>query len=235
MEGDCYLLVADVLGFSKLMRNLNPISQAPRVQQWVELATSTLSDHALDWYQIVSDSIFVGAEESEDGLRSLVRFGRDLLQTGIQSSLPVRGAISFGHVTWSDRIAFGEPVVDAYEFANNQEWIGISATNKGLPHAEALMRSADVLVCYPTPLKEGPVRFHAVVSWTIPPTQQLMTLMSAGGLATDREQMQWPWAEKFQNTVLFNIYLHSLPVAAKPNVFHGGLLPIQAIASQFDL
>lgn len=53
----------------------------------------------------------------------------------IKKSFPLREAIAFGDVSWADHISYGRAIIDAYYFANDQEWIGTICQN-GLPHID---------------------------------------------------------------------------------------------------
>ena len=231
MEVECYCLVADVLGFSSLVRNLDEGNRAERVGSWLTLVASSLRDHGLTRSSIISDTIFVGSDFSEEGLEQLVSFSRAILEAGMNSSLPVRGAISFGPVAWEETLTYGPPIVTAYEFANQQNWSGISGTAERLPHADRLLDVGGGLVTYATPLKSGLVAYHPVVRWSIPRFEELISLMSTHGLARNGDMMEWAFANKVQNTFMFRAYLDGLPTQWDASRFYGGILPLQSVAS----
>ena len=49
----------------------------------------------------------------------------------------MRGAISFGEVTWDKEITFGKAIVNAYNLENDQDWIG-TCCEHDLPRIDEL-------------------------------------------------------------------------------------------------
>ena len=91
-----FVLVADVLGFSAIMRNVPGELRSKRLDDWLgAINRSILPDQRR---QVVSDTVFVTAATSEDGLRGLIQTARHLLEQGVVNNLPIRGAIARGDV-----------------------------------------------------------------------------------------------------------------------------------------
>ena len=125
-----YFLLLDLLGFSRIVSNLNPQELTQRMGgDWVNLIGRTAADLHVNDIQLLSDTLFAREHDSNDGLDRLLRFARALLEGGIQESLPIRGAITYGDVTWGPLI-YGKPVIEAHGLEKSQNWIGISCAPK---------------------------------------------------------------------------------------------------------
>jgi hypothetical protein len=114
---DMYCYVGDLLGFKNIILNLNAEDQSTRVNDWIQFVLDGMKKFNLKEYYLVSDTIFVGASASEDGLKNLLRFSKSMLEHGIEKAFPLRGAIAFGDVTWDEHISYGRAIVDAYNLA----------------------------------------------------------------------------------------------------------------------
>ena len=123
-EIDCY--VGDLLGFKNLLLNLPSNEQSKRVVDWIKLVEEGAKKFELPKYHLVSDTIFAGGENSRAGLEKLIDFSKYILESGTDLAFPVRGAITYGEVTWHPKVTFGRAIVEAFDLANNQEWIGTS-------------------------------------------------------------------------------------------------------------
>jgi hypothetical protein len=82
---------------------------------------------------LMSDSVVIYSEplKRDDArffreLSSMVRIARKVLETLLDHNLPSRGALSFGefYVDAANSIYVGKALVEAYELAESQEWIG---------------------------------------------------------------------------------------------------------------
>lgn len=213
-----YFFVADILGFSNIVRNSNEHDLVVRINNWTTLVDSLAYQHGIHNIQLISDTVFAHTESSTTGLKKLIEFSRSLLNQGVTQSLPIRGAITYGDFNWG-RLTYGKAVIDAHELEINQNWIGVSCGS--LPHV-ADHWGFESLIAYPPPLKTGPIRIHPVVDWSVPLTKELTKYMFSEGLTKKGEIIQWPFMEKFNNTVQFSIY-KSLIVQSKnnPDTFHG--------------
>lgn len=225
-----YCLVADIVGFSNIMENLTEQERSARVTEWIEIVVASTKRNRIDpdLWQFVSDTVFVGAPDTEDGLRCLVNFGRDLLQIGLDQSLPVRGGISIGETSWDDPFAYGPAIVRAHRLCDNQKWVGVSCEPE-LPHVSTLWSRTDGLVAYAVPMKEGRISVRPAVMWSIPPASRLIKFLTDKGLVRQGQPMEWRWGEIVQNTILFALYLRLLPEESQIDGFHG-YIPAHLIA-----
>lgn len=163
------------------------------------------------------DTLFAGAPSTVEGLSGLLSFSRDLLSRGFEKSFPIRGAIVHGEYVFG-KLTYGRAVIAAHELEQAQNWIGITCA-PDLPNIETLW-SLDLVVCYPAPLKRGPMKLHPVVSWPVPPTERLMRLLTGGGLTRGQGVITWELGEKANNTILFRLYQEILH-KRKMFVVHG--------------
>ena len=224
MEG--YFFIADLLGFSRIIKNSPEENVALPIEAWVELIENTAAKFEITQLQLISDTVFAATESSADGLTTLVKFARSLLSDGLRKSLPIRGAITHGTYQWG-RLTYGKAVISAHELEMTQDWIGVGCENE-LPHLTGAW-GLDSLVCFPLPMKRGPVKLHPVVAWDVPEFKTLVSLLCRKGLAQQGEILGWEWGQKVNNSVQFGMYLRILTATKdKGTTFHG-LLPLEAI------
>lgn len=200
-----YFAVFDLLGFGAIIRNSSPTDRVARVESWLKLVEEAATRAAPSNYQLISDTVFMSADDSEDGLSSLIVAAQKLLNGGLKKSLPVRGAIVHGEFEWGLRLTFGQAVVDAHRLEQEQDWVGVTCA-ADLPLADRFW-SYDKLVVYPAPLKSGPIRLHPVVTWDVPRAQILARKLSSGGLMKAGDTFPWDLGSKLRNTSEFGVYL----------------------------
>ena len=202
-----HLLVADVLGFTKIVRNLSQATGEEssflkeRVDQWINLVNSVQIETGVTELRLISDTVLVLEDFSHDGLGRLLRFSKLLLEIGIQHSFPVRGAITHGEVHWGDLI-YGQPILDALHLEKSQEWIGIAgAAGMNMPW------SWDLVCCYPVPKKTGSIELLPSIVWSVPEREELEQRTGSGGLSKVGDKIPWEHQSKLINTLLFGKYL----------------------------
>lgn len=213
-----YFFVADILGFSNIVQNSSETELVARINSWTTLVDSLAHQHDIDNIQLISDTVFAYTDSSTGGLRKLIEFSSSLLNQGVPQSLPIRGAITYGHFDWG-RLTYGRAVIAAHELEASQNWIGVSCGN--LPHI-ADHWGFDSLIAYPTPLKAGPITIHPVIDWSVPSADELTKYLIGGGLTDKGEIIQWPLMEKLNNTVQFSVYkLLIRQSKGQPDKFYG--------------
>ncbi len=224
---DGYFLIGDILGFGKIMENLDGQERATRVERWIELVEESSVAAGVERLQLISDTVFAAVEPTSEGLGSLVDFSRRLLGNGIQESFPLRGAICRGDFEWG-RLIYGSAVIAAHELEVRQNWIGVACA-LGMEHTPEHW-DYEKLVAYPVPFKSGPMKVGPAVSWEIPPADPLRRLLGHGGLAAHPEEtIPWEVGEKLNNTIQFRTYVALLREhEASPGTFHGSM-PMDAI------
>lgn len=202
-----YFLIADVLGFSKIVTNTSAVDLEGQVSAWLALVDEAGRAAELDREpQLISDTVFAAASADPAGLGRLVRFARHLLEQGVPKSLLLRGAITHGPFNWG-RLTYGRAVIAAHDLEQAQDWIGFACGE--LPHADDLWGAAG-LVCYPPPLKQGPIKLHPVVVWDVPQPAELMKASLGEPLVMEGESLEWPWRRRLRNTIDFHTYLGGL-------------------------
>ena len=209
-----YFAVFDLLGFGAIIRNSSATDRSARVEAWLGLVEDAASAGKPGNYQLISDTVFMAAEDSEEGLRSLMLAAQSLLNNGVKASLPVRGSIVHGEFDWGTRLTYGQAVIDAHRLEQEQDWVGVTCA-PDLPLADRLW-GYDKLLVYPAPLKSGPIRLHPVVTWNVPQTQALAEKLSSGGLMNAGDSFRWELGSKLRNTSEFGAYLQLAKDRALP-------------------
>ncbi len=216
-----YCYVGDLLGFSKIIGNLDPSDQSERVEQWTALIEDNAQRNCITDYQMISDTVFAGAGNSPEGLENIISFAKGMLEKGISDCLPVRGAISYGEVTWAPKVSFGKAIVNAYNHANNQNWIGTACEPNLISHIDSKKEDLwdlERVVMYDVPMKSGIVKMMPVISWNLPPSDvaqytladRLVVQTLGKGLCKTGDNVKWSNEIKIQNTLIFLIYLKIL-------------------------
>lgn len=227
----CYLMLADILGFSRLITNLTDNKKSQRVDEWVDLVRTTKRLVGIKDTQLISDTLFVKEEDSEDGLERLLRFAQLLLQRGLQKSFPIRGAIVHGNVAWGELI-YGQPVIQAHEIERSLDWIGI-ACSPSIPRIDKFW-SWDLVVLYPQCDNSGPTQLTPAIAWDVPRTQDLIDSAIDFNLYQVGDKIPGQLISKLEHTVQFGIYLRSgKRYRLNPKTF-GGLSVMQFLESMIE-
>ena len=217
---DHYFLAADLLGFSSIVSNLSGPALDKRIGDWVNLVQRLGPVAPGVEIQLVSDTLFVREEGSDEGLQRLLSFSRTLLEDGISHALPVRGAITFGPVEWGE-LTYGKAVIEAHRLETAQDWIGVACVPK-LPYLKRLWDWGRVVV-YPVPMKSGAIRIHPAVAWTVPATDELCRQTLVDGLFVAGDLIPWEWQRKISHTAAFGRYLrHAEFKGATPESYGHG-------------
>jgi len=214
-----YFLVADVLGFGRMILNAPEGTLDERIIEWVSLVQISAKAANIESFQLISDTVFASAPPSAEGLNSLIQFSQFLIADGLARFFPIRGAIVYGDFEWGD-LTYGRAVVQAHDLEMSQNWIGI-ACEPGMPNVSALWH-LDKLVCYIAPKKRGLVQAGPVVSWPVPPTEEFVSLIMKSNSVKDGESLSWEIMEKISNTIQFRLYVQILrQTGSSPSEFHG--------------
>lgn len=218
-----YFLIADVLGFSKIVTNTSAVDLDGQVSTWLALVDEAYRAAELDREpQLISDTVFASATADAAGLRRLIRFARHLLEWGVPRSLLLRGAITHGPFNWG-KLTYGRAVIAAHQLEQSQDWIGFACGE--LPHVEDLW-GANGLVCYTAPMKQGGIKLHPAVVWEVPPPAALQKSSINEPLVMDGEALEWQWRRRLRNTIDFRNYLAGLSSERKEEwrIFQGAPL-----------
>jgi hypothetical protein len=229
MEG--YFMVADLLGFTRLVENLDHDELVARMEGWTSLVQREVTSCGIPHHQLISDTLFAASNDTLQALQTLITLGRSLLEKGIAQGLPVRGAISFGSFEWGS-LTYGQAVIEAHRLEQTQDWIGF-ACSADLPHVDDVW-GLDSAICYPVPKRQGHIQLAPAVAWDVPRFQHLASVLSGGGLAKRDEILSWEWGAKLSKTVEFGVYRRLLKKEGLDAKVFRGWLPMQAIELFLD-
>ena len=171
---------------------------------------------------MISDTLFVFEDGTQEGLNKLINFSRSLLERSLENYFPIRGAITCGNVAWGDLI-YGSAVIEAHLLEKSQDWIGITCAS-GLD----VTWSWDSVCCYPVPKKKGPYKVYPAVIWSIPNGKEFITRCCGKGLMRDQEILHWEQYSKFSNTQKFSLYVNkSKHLDLNPSIFNSSVLDVK--------
>ena len=197
-----YILVADILGFSRLVNNIDHSQLDERLKTWVELVEGTLRKANIQDAQLISDTIFVREDDSTEGFERLLRFSKLLLECSLANYFPIRGAISKGDLSWG-RLTYGEAIIRCHELERQEDWIGIACES----NLASIPWSWDLVCCYPVPKKTGSIQLGPAVVWNIPEDPDLIRQCSGEGLLKAGDHFTWELYSKLNNTLVFSKYV----------------------------
>lgn len=197
------VLVADILGFSSIVKNLTGDELSTRIKEWTDLVDLLVKKHGLSEYQLLSDTLFVSCEYNVDKAKSMLLLSRDLLSDGLEKSIPIRGAISYGEAIWG-KLIYGKAVFNAHALEMDQNWIGVTCSLE-IPDIQEYYANGFV-ICYPPCLKSGKFRLMPVVNWTPPSGGTLFKKCVAKGLMKEGDQIDSKLVQMIDNTNTFRLY-----------------------------
>ncbi|MFA5906849.1 MAG: hypothetical protein WC836_23160 [Desulfobacula sp.] len=226
-----YFLMVDILGFGKIVQNLPNKTLTEKIDSWVSIVQRICSEHSVSQYQLISDTLFIGAGHNDSDLLKIIKISSSLLNICIPKSIPLRGSISFGDYTWSTELVYGKAVIEAHTHEMAQDWIGISCASS-VPLSEK-SESWQNMTCYPVPMKNGPLQFLPAVNWNVPDYDELLDLLTRGGLTKNDEKLSHPWLNRAEKTVMFSMYRDIASMTKIPPHKFGGFGALHSIHEYF--
>ncbi len=221
-----YFFIADILGFKNIIKNIPKAKVSSRISEWITLVETAAKKYSIKKYSLLSDTLFVAVPSNPKNFENIILMGKYLLEKGILKSIPIRGAITHGNFEWGD-LVYGKPIIEAHDIEINQNWIGITCSEK-IPKAD-LHWGEDKLICYSPPMKTGTATFHPVISWDIPTYERLSNLLVKKGLAPKgkKKKISYEWLTRIDNTIEFRIYKKAI---RKNNLSYDKMHGISSIA-----
>ena len=204
---DHYCYVGDILGYKYMIKNLELDKQEERVTNlidFVNLATKKFNITE-EMFRLISDMIVIVTNNEDECLNDLLGFAQYMLNEGVPKSFPLRGGIVHGEAKLIGDIPLGTAFLEAYELANNQNWIGTCCKVEREIIKEFCSVGGKVIL-YKPPMKNGEYKFMPVISWNIPFYGALYSNMVKGGLS-DTTKLDWRELTKIQNTLMFSLFL----------------------------
>ncbi len=128
----CWCCYLDILGFKRLVSKdgsdcdalMNPVHKYYQcreiVEDWIQRKRCLHLACFSDTFLIYSD------DDSASAFAHIEQAARWIMNLNLSHDIPMRGALSCGaiYVVEADNIYIGTPLIEAYEQAENQNWIG---------------------------------------------------------------------------------------------------------------
>lgn len=132
----------DLLGFSDLVQTKGELSVFSTITTALEEFERKRNpkDHLVGRVWFSDSFIFYSQGASDIGFSSIEQISRHFFLTLIQKGIPVRGTLAFGEL-YADRdnnILFGKGLLEAYQYAENQDWIGLILTPSAILRMEEI-------------------------------------------------------------------------------------------------
>jgi hypothetical protein len=146
-KSDCWIAVFDILGFSNLIATNKDDMQAFYIRVDYEETIRHLKDSCESYksgslqYCWFSDTFLMyTSDDSAESYIVIQYASKYFIEKCIYSRVPIRGAISFGvlYHTEDNRSFIGTAFLEAFEYAEDQDWIGLLITPSAVKKAESL-------------------------------------------------------------------------------------------------
>jgi len=161
INNNCWITYCDLLGFKKQILGFEQQYGVGHLDVFVKNFYSNLLDEQKIQGEYWPDKVFTAwgsdtflfftHDDSKDSFGCIATTTKCFCRRVMQKSWPLRGAIGFGqlYADKSNNIFLGSGLIDAYQYAEKQNWIGVIVT----PKADSKLRDIHV------ELKGWPVMF----------------------------------------------------------------------------
>ncbi len=126
-----WLVYFDILGFKNIVNDKNVFS----ILELYERALSNTKNHKIFTkcinYAYFSDTfIFYSENDSEKEFTWIQSVAKNMIRKSLENRIPLRGALTMGefYADKNQQVYFGNGIIDAYEEAERQDWIGLIIT-----------------------------------------------------------------------------------------------------------
>lgn len=197
----CYL---DILGFRKKILKYG-IGEKINIYDNIisRFQKAVLRTVYMAWF---SDTIILYTEnlnrDKDVKIVRLIESAKALFREAIELRYPVRGSIEIGtfYHEKKKQAYLGKALIDAYEFANNHEWAGITCTSNVNRYIDSNQERLKNLVRkYAVPAKRGKVEEFNVINWCAGMSRDKVE----GAFKIPDEDMEWDVQRKMNNTVKY--------------------------------
>ena len=116
---------------------------------------------------IFSDTILLWCNDEWDALQTLLASAAYLVAKAVDMRWPLRGALAYGNCVLdrNSRTFIGQPIIEAYEAEQSQQWVGAAITRSLLDHpvVSGRLGALEDIIEYSVPVKDGlPALSHAL-------------------------------------------------------------------------
>lgn len=142
INGNCWVACLDILGFKEKVSAFEKGFGSGHLYLFVKNFYGKLLDEQQRQGEYWPDKVFTAwgsdtflfftHDDSKDSFGRVARVTKLFCQEAMGKSWPLRGAIGFGqlYADKSNNVFLGSGLIDAYEYAEKQNWIGIIVTPK---------------------------------------------------------------------------------------------------------
>ena len=118
---------------------------------------------------IFSDTILFWCNDEWEAVQTLIGGAAYLVAAAIDMRWPLRGALAYGECVLdrASRTFIGQPIIDAYEVEQSQEWVGAAVSSSVIAHpllGTPISRLEDV-VEYSVPVKPKCQQLNYALHW----------------------------------------------------------------------
>ncbi len=130
INGNCWVVHFDILGFSKMVEKLRDWVVEEKYKKTLEIGKES---NIKCKFRFFSDSfIFYTSDDSPDSFDDIETTSSLFFHAMFLERIPMRGCLSWGqfYADEENGIFFGPALIDAYDWAEGQNWIGFVLSEK---------------------------------------------------------------------------------------------------------
>jgi hypothetical protein len=229
IHGNCWVAYLDILGFKNMLEGhrqvVSNVSEGKRpkhldlfvknhygdILQAVQTRNECCSDIVFPaWF---SDSfILFSRDDTLESFAHTASFAGDFFTEAVYREMPLRGALGFGefYADAQKGIYLGQALVDAHEYAEAQDWIGLIVTPNAHEAYRQLNDARDILSLEGFLLHDVPFNTHRRLFAYRPtdPTRLGSMLTSIYGMQTSAQrdhprEYESKYRQKYERTFAF--------------------------------
>lgn len=118
---------------------------------------------------IFSDTILLWCDDDSNAVQSLLTACAVLVASAIEERWPLRGGIAYGDCVLNreTRTFVGQPIVQAYQVEQSQEWLGAAIHETALNHKRlgTLIQCTEDVIKYAIPVKPKAPALDYAIHW----------------------------------------------------------------------
>lgn len=163
IHSECWIACFDILGFKKLVsfenddryEALDVISIYDETLEHLRKSCNWYFDGCVNYFCLSDTFVMFTSDDTAEGYDVIEKAAKYFMEKCLYVRIPLRGAISVGSFTMSydNRAFMGKAAVEAFEYAEDQNWIGLILTPTAIKKIESynLDLINDFIPSTPTP------------------------------------------------------------------------------------
>jgi len=147
IHSECWVACFDILGFKEIgsfensdsYQVLNVINDYEETLEHLRKSCNWYSDGCVNYCWLSDTFVMFTSDDSALGYTIIEVAAKYFIGKCLYSRIPLRGAISVGSFTrsYDDRAFMGRAIIEAFKYAEDQDWIGLILTPTAIKKIES--------------------------------------------------------------------------------------------------